>query len=74
MLQTKYRVSAIIGRFVEGRLVTESNSTEYYQSREQQERVLAQAANDPAIMAIHLEMAARYSKLVLGDVRATRMD
>lgn len=40
------------------------NSAEYYRSREQKERNLAQAAFDPAIAAIHLDMAARYSKLI----------
>lgn len=52
--------------------MADSNSTEYYQSRERQERVLAQAAKDPAIIAIHLEMAARYSELARGPARGIK--
>lgn len=37
---------------------------EYYQLREQKERALARNAVNPAIISIHLEMAARYADLV----------
>ena len=41
----------------------EATSIEFYKAREQQERSLADAADDPAIRAIHLDMAARYAAL-----------
>jgi pyridoxine/pyridoxamine 5'-phosphate oxidase len=53
--------------------VTQSNSTDYYRSRERQERVLAQAAKDPAVIAIHLEMAEQYSRLARGSARGMTM-
>ena len=40
------------------------NTTDYYRSREQQERELAEAATSPAISGIHLDMARRYSELI----------
>lgn len=43
--------------------MTELNSKEYYLSREQQERKLADEATDPAIAAIHRDMAERYGEL-----------
>lgn len=56
----------------EGDSVADSNSTEYYQSRERQERVRAEAANDPAVIAIHLEMAERYAKLARRSARGMK--
>jgi hypothetical protein len=44
--------------------MTDLNSTDYYVSRERRERELAQAATDPAIASIHLDMASRYSELI----------
>lgn len=43
------------------------NTTEYYLKREQQERELAAAANDPNIKNIHLEMADQYATLAASD-------
>ena len=44
--------------------MSELNSTGYYKVREQKERSLAEAATDPAIAAIHTDMANRYAALV----------
>lgn len=44
--------------------MTDANTATYYRHREQRERGLAAAANNPAIAAIHREMAERYEKLV----------
>ncbi len=44
----------------------DSNSTEYYRTREHHARGLAQPALDPAVAKIHLEMADRYAGLVRG--------
>lgn len=41
----------------------EENTPEYHAKREEQERGLAAAATDPAIRAIHLNMAERYAAL-----------
>jgi hypothetical protein len=41
------------------------NSRDYYKLRAQQERTFAEAAASPAAVAIHLEMAERYSRLAL---------
>lgn len=60
-------------RFVERRvIVSDLNSAGYYRFREAKERELAQAAKNEAIQAIHLEMAARYSRLVLKAPRISR--
>lgn len=40
------------------------NSADYYRTREVRERGLAAAAHDPAIAAIHRDMAERYKQLV----------
>lgn len=42
----------------------EPNSLGYYQARELKQRTLARAATDPAIAAIHLDMAARYAAII----------
>ncbi len=42
-------------------------TTNYYAKREQQERELAASATDSSIVAIHLDMAERYAKLVHAD-------
>ncbi|MET3762082.1 hypothetical protein [Sphingomonas sp. UYEF23] len=41
----------------------DENTVEYYAKREAQERELAEAATDPAIQAIHLDLAKRYANL-----------
>ena len=41
----------------------ELNSREYYLRREHQERILADAAQDPDIRKIHAEMAEEYAQL-----------
>jgi len=41
----------------------ELNSREYYLRREHQERILADAAQDPDISKIHAEMAEEYAQL-----------
>jgi hypothetical protein len=46
--------------------MSELNSPEYYQRREQQERELAASCVDPAIKAIHLQMAGEYARLANG--------
>lgn len=46
----------------------DSNSPAYYQSRERRERELAEAAINPVIAEIHLEMAQRYSELIQQSV------
>lgn len=43
--------------------MTDANTVSYYQKREERERDLAAAAVNPAIAAIHLDMAARYQRL-----------
>lgn len=39
------------------------NTREYYLAREQQERVIADAATDSSIAGIHRDMAERYAAL-----------
>jgi hypothetical protein len=41
------------------------NDKSYYQDREMEARARADAAADPAIRAIHLDMAARYHGMAL---------
>ena len=43
--------------------MSELNSREHYLRREQEERILADAAQDPDIRKIHAEMAEEYAKL-----------
>ncbi len=43
--------------------MSERNSPNYYRTREQQSRTLAQAAVSPDIRAIHLQLAERYASL-----------
>lgn len=43
--------------------MTVSNDASFYVERERQERELAERACDPAIAAIHAEMADRYARL-----------
>ena len=45
-------------------VMSDPNDFEHYKSREQQERALTAAAVDPAVRAVHLEMAERYAALV----------
>jgi hypothetical protein len=53
--------------------MTYVNNPDYYRLREASSRRLANQALDPAIRAIHLEMAQRYAAIVtLGDEIATR--
>lgn len=53
--------------------MTYVNNPDYYRLREASSRRLADQALDPAIRAIHLEMAQRYAAIVtLGDEIATR--
>ncbi len=52
--------------------MSELNSPEYYQRREQQERELAAACVDAAIKAIHLQMAEEYARLAIGDAESLR--
>lgn len=44
--------------------MTDANTAAYYYRREERERCLAAAAFNPAIAAIHLQMADRYGRLV----------
>lgn len=53
--------------------MSELNSTDYYRRRERQERALAEAATNPQIAAIHLDMASRYSALVDASRGASTM-
>lgn len=46
--------------------MTERDDTDYYRSRERQERALVEAAADAGAAAIHLELASRYAKLTAG--------
>lgn len=48
--------------------MSQLNSISYYRGREQRERELAGAAKNPAIAAIHEEMADRYAELVNAPV------
>jgi len=43
----------------------------YYLRREQDARVQAQAAREPAIQRIHLDMAARYARLAAKEGQPT---
>ena len=43
--------------------MTDTSPISYYLSRQRREHALAEAATNPAISAIHLEMARRYSEL-----------
>lgn len=43
--------------------MSELNSREYYLRREHEERILADAAQDPDISKIHTEMAEEYAQL-----------
>ena len=52
--------------------MSEPNALEHYQRREQKERILAAAAIDPAIAAIHAEMADHYSDLIEQTSLASR--
>jgi len=52
--------------------MSELNSPEYYQRREQQERELAASCVDPAIKAIHLQMAEEYARLANGGAESSR--
>ncbi|MBI0477407.1 hypothetical protein DC429_18880 [Arthrobacter sp. TPD3018] len=52
---------------IQGAAIMDQATTDYYVKREQQERELAASAADPAIAAIHLNMAERYAKLVHAD-------
>ena len=59
-----------VGLYVTSRLqrgghMSELNSAGNYRGREQQERARATACIDPAIAAIHVEMAERYAALVM---------
>jgi len=55
----RWRVAALVG---EGRM-SELNSREFYLRREHEERILADAAQDPDIRKIHAEMAEEYAQL-----------
>jgi hypothetical protein len=53
--------------------MTYANNPDYYRVREASSRRLADQALDPAIRAVHLEMAQRYAAIVtLGDEIASR--
>jgi hypothetical protein len=41
------------------------NAAAYYMEREQHSLMLAQAAADPAVAAIHYDLAARYAQLTI---------
>ena len=43
--------------------MTDLNDVNFYRSRERHERALAERAGDPAIAAIHTQMADRYAEL-----------
>lgn len=47
-----------------------TNLPAYYQLRERRERELAEAAINPVIAEIHLEMAKRYSELIQQTARS----
>lgn len=47
--------------------MTEDKKAKYHAQREQQERALAAAADEPSIRAIHLELADRHAELASKD-------
>ena len=54
--------------------MSEENSVAYYLGRERRERHLASVALNPAIAAIHRELAERYAKLAMqGDQHQPRL-
>jgi hypothetical protein len=46
--------------------MTELNNSAYYTARAAKERECAETAQDPAVAAIHRQMAATYEKLAQG--------
>lgn len=54
--------------------MTDSESISYYRARELQERTLASSATDPAVSAIHLEMASRYAWMIKTSERSLSPD
>lgn len=45
--------------------MTNLSTIEYFRARETREREMANAASNPAVAAIHLEMAKRYSEMIV---------
>ncbi|RYE62154.1 MAG: hypothetical protein EOO82_00210 [Oxalobacteraceae bacterium] len=53
--------------------MTELDNNAYYTARAAKERESAETAQDPAVAAIHRQMAATYEKLAQGTTAAERM-
>ena len=53
--------------------MTELNNSAYYTARAAKERDRAETAQDPAVAAIHRQMAATYEKLAQGNTAGERM-
>lgn len=73
MLHNHCPRSGIVAKIARGIDMADSNSIEYYRARERRERALAEAATNPAISAIHIEMAERYSELTTTRPRQPAM-